>query len=54
MSINYLSVSLAPGTLPEVAKAASDQVRLSVPALPAVGQTFTVGVDMMGTGEIRP
>jgi hypothetical protein len=53
MSINYLSVSLAPGTLPEVAKAASDQVRLSVPALPAVGQTFTVGVDMMGTGEIQ-
>jgi hypothetical protein len=53
MSINYLSVSVAPGTLPEVAKAVSDEVRLSVPATPAVGQTFTVGVDLSGAGDIQ-
>ena len=53
MSINYLTVSVAPGTLPEVAKAVSDELRLSVPALPGVGQTFAVSVQMSGAGDIQ-
>jgi hypothetical protein len=51
MSINYLSVSLAPGKAPEAAMA--NEVRLTVPAAPGIGETFTVGVEMSGTGDIQ-
>jgi hypothetical protein len=53
-SINYFSVSLAPGALPEAKASLLDEVKLEVPAsLPGVGQTFKVGVNMSGAGDIQ-
>ncbi|HUL98538.1 MAG TPA: FlgD immunoglobulin-like domain containing protein, partial [Mycobacterium sp.] len=49
-AINYFSVSLEHAA-PEAAGV--DQVRLSVPSLPAIGEQFSVGVDMSGTGDIQ-
>jgi hypothetical protein len=52
-ALNYQGVSSPTGIALERATSPSDQVKLSVPAMPAVGQTFNVGIDMNGSGYVQ-
>jgi hypothetical protein len=51
-AINYSLVSL-PASAPRMVAGTSDAVRLRVPPLPVVGQTFEVALEMSGAGDVQ-
>jgi hypothetical protein len=51
-AINYSLVSM-PASAPRALATASDALRLQVPPLPGVGQTFDVGLEMSGAGDVQ-
>lgn len=51
--LNFSLVSAPAASLHPIVAAATDAVRLAAPALPPVGQTFDVGVQLDGAGDVQ-